>query len=177
MSNPEEPSLSQEDLFLQCYSRDRHRIYKFIFSLFPNEADAEDVFQQASVVLWRSFAEFDPSREFYPWACGVALNAVRNYRRASKRRAFLLSDELLEVIAEEQISTSQRGRYRLELLEECLTHLKPKDRELLQRVYGEDTTAANVAEQMGRSVQTIYNRLNLIRKNLLHCVNRKSSTA
>jgi RNA polymerase sigma-70 factor (ECF subfamily) len=175
MDLDEDKNPRQEDVFLRYFSRDRHRIYRFIFSLLPHEADAEDVFQEASIVLWKSFPDFDQNREFYPWACGVAVHVAQNFRRSAKRRAFLLSDELLAVIASEQINSPQRSRYRLELLEECITLLRRKDRELVQRVYMDDATAAKVAEQMGRSAQTIYNRLNLIRIELLQCVNRKSS--
>jgi RNA polymerase sigma-70 factor (ECF subfamily) len=175
MARNESKAPLQEDIFLRYFSRDRHRIYRFIFSLLPNQADAEDVFQQVSIVLWKNFCDFDQDREFYPWACGVSVNAVKNFRRSAKRHGFLLSDELLAVIASEQINSSQRSRYRLELLQECLTLLKPRDRELVERVYDNGATAVGVAKQMERSVQTVYNRLNRIRKELLQCVNRKSS--
>lgn len=169
--------LSKEDVYLSYLAKHRHQIYNFIFSLLPNTADAEDVFQQASIVMWKCFRDFDQNREFYPWACGVALNAVKNFRRSAKRRRFLLNDELLNVMAEEKISASQRSRYRLDLLEECITRLKPVDRDLIRQVYVEESSARSVAEQLGRSVQTIYNRLNLIRKSLLDCVNRKSTAS
>lgn len=164
----------QQDLFLRYFSKERHRIYRFIFSMLPNEADAEDVFQQASTILWKNFGDFDQSREFYPWACGVALHAVQNFRRAAKRRKLLLDDELVSLIAQDQINSSPRSTYRLELLKECVTLLRSRDRDLIQRIYVGDNSARVVAEAMGRSVQTVYNRLNAIRKELLLCVNRKS---
>ncbi|QDT67502.1 RNA polymerase sigma factor CnrH [Planctomycetes bacterium MalM25] len=177
--NSENPpdAAPQEDVFLRYFSRDRYRIYRFIYSLLPNEADAEDVFQQASIILWKRFGDFDQDREFYPWACSVAVHAVQNYRRSAKRRRFLLNDELMKTIADEQINSSQRSRYRLELLEECIALLKPKDHELVKRVYLVESSAKTVADQMGKSAQTIYNRLSAIRKKLLLCVNRKSSHA
>lgn len=170
-------NLDQQDVFLRHFSKDRHRIYRFIFSVLPNEADAEDVFQQASIILWKNFDQFDQSREFYPWACGVALHAVQNFRRAAKRRKFILNDELVALIAEEQMNSSPRRTYRLELLEECVALLRERDRDLVKQVYNDNASASSVASRMGRSVQTIYNRLNLIRKELFHCVNRKSGQA
>lgn len=173
----ETPDLRREDVFLTCFSRDRHRIYRFIFSLLLDENDAEEVFQQVSVELWKSFGGFDESREFLPWACTVAYRCVQRYRRTAAKRGVFLTDELIAVIADERIRTSNRSRHRLELLEECLALLGPRDRELVGMVYRDGESAGAVAERIGKAVQTIYNRLNLIRRNLLDCVNRKSAHA
>lgn len=169
--------LDQHDVFMHYFMKDRNRIYRFVFYLLPNEADAEDAFQQASIVLWKSFSDFDQDREFFKWACGVAYHAVQNYRRKTKRRCVNLDDDVLELIASEQMKSSPRSRYRLELLQECIALLKKSDRKLLQDVYQEGASAQAAAERMGRAVQTVYNRLNIIRKGLLECVNRKSSSA
>jgi RNA polymerase sigma-70 factor (ECF subfamily) len=168
--------ISQHDIFLQFYSADRHRIFRFIYSLVPVEADAEDVFQQTSIILWRKFEDFDQGREFFPWACAVAHHAVLNFRRASKRRRLFFSDELIKLLADARTVSSQRGRYRQDLLEECLAQLAPKDQSLINDVYRERSSASAVAKQRGKAVQTIYNRLNIIRNQLLDCINRKSES-
>lgn len=172
----EEQDLAQHDIFIHYFSKDRNRIFKFVYYLLPNEADAEDVFQQVSIILWKNFGDFDQDREFYKWACGVAFHAVQNYRRTSKRRGVALADDVLEIVAAEQMNSSSRSRYRIELLNECIALLKPIDRDLLTKIYHEGTAAQNIAEQMGRAVQTVYNRLNIIRKGLLDCVNRKAAS-
>jgi len=167
-----------QEVFLQYFSKDRHRIYNYIYSMLLNTADAEDAFQQASIVLWKSFPDFDQSREFYPWACGVALHAVKNYRRAARRRRdFPIEDELMLLLAKEHIASSQRRNHRLDMLEECLALLKPADCDLVMRVYDVGSSAQSVAEEMGYAVQTVYNRLNLVRKRLLECVSRKTANA
>jgi len=165
---------SQHEVFMRYYSQDRHRIFKFIYSLLPNEADAEDAFQQTSIVLWKSFCDFDQSREFYKWACGVAYHAVQNFRRTAKRRGILLSDEVIDLIAKEQTTSSSRSRYRIELLKECIDSLKSKDQMLVKQFYNDQIDASRIAREMGWAVQTVYNRMNLIRKGLLSCVDRKS---
>jgi RNA polymerase sigma-70 factor len=165
-----------EETFVRVFSKERNRLYRFIFMLMPCEADAEDIFQQTSITLWKKFEEFDQSREFYPWACGVAFRTVQNFRRSAKRKDFVLGDDLVRVLADEQTSSPAREFHRVELIKECLTALKPSDRELVGSVYNDGTPAGTIAERMGRSTQTIYNRLNLIRKMLLDCVNRKSQT-
>lgn len=163
-----------EEVFVRFFSKERHRIYRFIFTLVPSESDAEDIFQQTSITLWQKFADFDQGREFYPWACGVAFKTVQNFRRSSKRRDFVLGDELVRILADEQTMSPAREMHRVELIKECMANLKQSDHDLVVLVYHDNTPAVTIAERLGRSTQTIYNRLNLIRKMLLDCVNRKS---
>ncbi len=169
----EELETSQHDVFLKFYSTERHRIFRFIFALIPIEADAEDVFQQTSITLWTKFSDFDQSRDFYPWACGVAYHAVLNFRRSARRSRVYFNDELVSMLADERKRSCQRSRLRQDMLDECLTQLPLKDRNLINQVYMDRSSATKLAQQRGKAVQTIYNRLNIIRAKLLDCVKRK----
>ena len=42
--------------FLQC----QERVYGYIVTMLPNRHDAEDVFQQTSLILWQKWDQFDP---------------------------------------------------------------------------------------------------------------------
>lgn len=163
------------DEFLRHFAKERSRIYAFIYSLLPNPTDAEDVFQQTSIALWRSFHKYDPDREFYKWACGVSFYTTMNFRRDAKRRSLpvLFSEQLVEQLADTRLANSGKKHARLEMLDECISHLKDRDRVLLSSVYKEGTAIKDVAEKTNRTINTIYNRLSKIRKDLLHCVNRK----
>ena len=50
--------------FTALLSRHHAPLMSFILSLRPNWADAEDLLQQTSVVLWRKFAEYRPGSSF-----------------------------------------------------------------------------------------------------------------
>lgn len=47
------------DLFVAQLMEHRHRIYAFIAKQLVNPADAEDVFQKTSIVLWKKMQDFD----------------------------------------------------------------------------------------------------------------------
>lgn len=166
-----------EELFLRCLAREQRRLYHYVYSLVPNAADADDVLQEATIVMWKRFADFDPDRDFLPWACGVAFFTVMNFRRAASRRRLTLSDELVELISNERLAGMERSRRRLDLLQECLSRLTSYDRDLVRRVYDEGGSATEAASEIGRAVQTVHNRLCEIRKRLLECVNRKLEAA
>src|SRR5688572_13921046 len=62
-----EPDLDRE-AFAPLFSRNARRIYGFIMTLVFNHQDAEEVFQNTSIVLWNKFAEFRPDSNFFAWA-------------------------------------------------------------------------------------------------------------
>ena len=168
--NPEE---DRYEVFLQYFAQDRDRILAYIQSLLPHRADAEDVFQRCSIVLWRKFHDFDVQQEFLPWACGVAFYEVRNFLRVAARDRLQFNDTLITQLAEHRLSTLQHMDRRLDALRGCLDGLKREDRELLTAAYDDTRPLSDFAKSTGRAVQTLYNRLSLVRRQLLNCVQRK----
>ena len=157
-------------IFLQLLSRDRHRLFAFIYSLVPNHNDAEDIFQDTSIVLWNKFHEFDQDRSFASWACGIAYNITRNFLRSAGRNRLVFSDSLLAVIATERAESVENDIERIRALELCIQKLTDRERKLLGQAYGGKSTAKDLACQLNRATQTIYNSLNLIRRKLTECV-------
>jgi RNA polymerase sigma-70 factor (ECF subfamily) len=50
--------------FVQLFAQSSRRIYAYIRTLVPNQADAEDVFQETSKVLWEKFADYEIGTDF-----------------------------------------------------------------------------------------------------------------
>ena len=46
--------------FVRCLSKYQQRVYSFILTLVPHWADADEILQETSTVLWRKFADFEP---------------------------------------------------------------------------------------------------------------------
>jgi hypothetical protein len=53
---------SQHERFAERFVRSQDRIYAYVVTLLPNRADAEEVFQQTCLALWKKWGEFDPAR-------------------------------------------------------------------------------------------------------------------
>src|SRR5260370_21160240 len=84
---------------VERFVRSQDRIYASLATLLPNRADAEEVFQQTSLILWRKWQQFDPGRDFVRWACGIAHHEVSNFlrKRADRGRVYLSEDVLAEL--------------------------------------------------------------------------------
>jgi RNA polymerase sigma-70 factor len=160
----------QHEQFVQLFAQFHDELFAYIFSLLPHWSDAEDVFQQTSLVLWRKHAGSRPGSGFLPWACKVAFYEVQNFRRTASRDFLRFDDGLLEQLAEERVVSPQRSSSLSVFLRDCIAQLSDEQRDLLSRAYERGVTIKHLAAEVNRSPQTIYNRLNGIRRTLLECV-------
>lgn len=166
------PTAEVED-FVRLLLANERRIFAYILTLLPNPADAEDVLQETSVVLWRKFPEYRPGTSFVSWACSVAHNMVRN-ALAKKHRCRVMFDEaLLTVVAAEVNQMSDELDLGRSVLVECLDELPPDDRELINLRYEVGATIKSVAASVGRSAEGMYKAMRRIHDVLYDCVHRK----
>jgi RNA polymerase sigma-70 factor, ECF subfamily len=179
MSIEQEHAALPDDLqvnFLHVFTQHRNQIYSYIYSLLPNRDDAEDVFQRTSLILWKKFPEYDASGSFFSWACGVAFYEVKNFIRVAQRKRLQFRDDVIQQLADERAGVPQlKLNQRAAALQDCIKKLKEKDRKLVNQVYRDQTPVKELAEATGAAVQTLYNRLNQIRHQLTHCIERTLS--
>lgn len=148
-------------------------LLRYIASLVGNRHDAEDVLQRASVVMWRRFGTFEPGTDFIAWATTVAFYEVRNFQRVTGRSRLQFDDELMQTLAAERAQHVKEWSARSDALEGCIEKLDLANRELVEAIYTRGIEASALARQQGRAVQTIYNKLNFIRRALAECVQRR----
>jgi RNA polymerase sigma-70 factor (ECF subfamily) len=161
-------------LFLRLFLQNERRIYAYILTLLPNRADADDVLQEASLVMWDKFDEGSPPDDFAAWGCRIAYFKVLDFYKKGRRSRVRFSQAMLERIAEtavEHAGTLQLDERR-EALADCLEKLRPKDRDLLARRFADGATTQSTAAQVGRSVDAVYKALANIRQALFDCVTR-----
>ncbi len=163
--------------FLVEFTGVRHSLYAYIFSLLPNRDDAEDVFQRVSIILWKKMEQFDPEGSFFSWACGVAFYEVKNFLRVSSRKRLQFREDLMQQLADERIESLKNRDQRLPALQQCLQKLQQKDRDLIKQAYNSSDSIQKIATNSGKAVQSLYNRLNLLRGQLAECIQRKISLA
>ncbi len=171
------PTEDATDLFVAELQRHRQQVFAFIFSLLPRRADAEDVFQRTCETLWRKFDTWDRRSSFRTWACGYAWRQVANFGRIAGRDRLWLDDDLLGRVAEERTVDLDRHEARLAALNTCIDTLGDHERRLLDSIYRDKQPMKDVAQRMGRAVQTLYNQLNLIRRKLHQCVRLRTGTS
>src|SRR5262245_48197069 len=160
--------------FAEILRRHQTQLFGYIYSLVPDLDDADDLFQQTSLVLWDKFDQYDPGRSFIAWACGVARFEVSNFLRARSRyRRSFFSDGLGAMLADTHAAFDwDELEGRRDALTRCLKKLRERDLELVEACYGGTARIPEVAQAWGRSSQSIQNSLRRIRHALFDCVNR-----
>jgi RNA polymerase sigma-70 factor (ECF subfamily) len=161
-------------LFLGLFLQNQRRLYAYILTLLPNQADADDVLQETSMVMWDKFDPGQPQAGFLTWARQIAYHKVLDFYKRTHREEARLSRVFLERVAESAAGRSEALRLddRREALAGCVEKLPPRDRDLLARRFSAGATTRSTSEQLGRSVEAVYKALAKVRQDLLDCVRR-----
>jgi len=163
---------------MRLYSQNYLRLHAYIGTFLYRKADVEDALQETSVVLWEKFSEFQPSSdeaagdEFARWACTIARYKVLHAMRAHGRATVPLDESLIERISDRHAEIADQLDRRRDALAQCLEKLSPADRSLIDRCYGQDIAFKDVAQQLGRPVNSVYKSLSRIRRALMDCIQR-----
>ncbi|MFN5583779.1 MAG: sigma-70 family RNA polymerase sigma factor [Planctomyces sp.] len=161
---------TQHQQFAERVVRNQQRIFRYIVSLVPNRADADELFQQTCLTLWESWERYDMSLDFVPWACGIAHNHVRNFYRKRQNSQVHLDADVVEMLATRSSQLRQRDDEKITALRACLNELTERNRGIVENYYG-GMSVQEIATQRDLSANAIYKLLDRVREALHGCVN------
>jgi RNA polymerase sigma-70 factor (ECF subfamily) len=169
MSRPD-PSRTEE--FVGLSSSHQRQLLGYIFTLVRNMDDAEDVLQEANLVLWRKFDDYQPGTDFMSWACHIAHLQVLTFLRRKRRDPLPLDELLLQQLSDKRLTRASAYQYYRDALQICRDRLSTADCELLELCYSRAVSIKEIATKLNRSADSVYHSLRRIRYVLLECVNR-----
>lgn len=167
-----------QNLFLRLFLANERDLRAFLSAAVRDAASSEDIFQETAAALWQAFGNYDPERPFGPWARGVALNKLRQYRRKIFRGPLVLPEDALLAVAAvfneaPDPAYSEDNEERIQALENCMQELPPRSTQLLDMRYGEALSALEIATRTGQSPDVIYQTLSRLRRSLAACIRRR----
>lgn len=158
--------------FLRSFTAHEPAVRAHVRRLVPTRADADDVMQEISVVLWEKFDTFREGSDFRAWAFGVARFEVLAWLRDRGRDRLVLDEEVVTKIAGETTTDEPRLERQREALEVCMKKVPADQRAQLMQAYQPDCRIQEVAQGSGRTVAGFYQWLHRMRKMLLDCIRR-----
>ncbi len=171
----ERPADAQRyEQFVRLLLEHEPNVRAFLRGLLPSWHDVEEVTQEASLVAWRKFSDFEPGTSFGGWFLTIARYEAMSYRRRLSRTPLIFSDDVWELLATEA-AADDCGPIRRKHLEACLQKLDAASRELLMKVYSPGVLMRDVAKEAGKSEQAFYKVVQRLRSTLLKCVSRAMS--
>ena len=170
----EDPAAAQQR-FLSLFLRSEREIFRYVASLVPNVADAEDIVQQTALVLWEKFSAYDPALPFTPWACRFALNKTRQWLERRQRWQALLAGGLAEELAQRREELRPEFDLRLGHLDHCLRKLPDDQLSLVEGYYYRRDGIEDLAADSGRTVAATYKLLQRVRQALQACIEKAAA--
>lgn len=174
MPSPEEPPYQSE--FLRLLAAHEAAIRAFLRAILPSLADADEAFQLTMITLWGKFDEYESSRDFKPWAFGIAKYKALGLIRDRQRERLVFGDELVSRLADEADAAGSRYLTQQDALDACLRKLPEAMRQTVLHAYTKGTRTDLLAESLGQTPMALYKKLHRIRKTLLECVNQSIAT-
>lgn len=129
-------------------------------------ADLEDALQDVFVVVHRRLATFDGSSRLSTWLFGICLRVASQYRRKAHRRRERGVVDLERMPSEGEGNAPEAAMLAREAerrLEQVLDALEPGRRAVFVMFEVESIGCAEIAEQLGLPLGTVYSRLGAAR--------------
>jgi len=164
------------DLVVKGAFQHREALLSYAFALVRDWVKAEDIVQDAFIVVMNKWDEFRPGSSLFLWVRQIvhfkALEAARD-KKMSAAQVELLARvaAAMESGMDEEIAARQR--LRREALQRCMSHLDPKSAGLLSGFYTKSLSCESLAQLQHRSVNAVRLALSRLRKQLHDCVLRQ----
>lgn len=159
--------------FVELFTKHQRRLFLLILAQIHDPIEAEEVLQNVNVIIWKKCGQFQPGTNFLAWAAAIVNYEVLKYRTRRVRDKLVFSEEFLASVAAEAVERSEELEQRRTALKDCIQKLRNQDRDLIQQRYAPGETGKNLAEQIGRPANSVYQSLGRIRRTLMECIQRR----
>jgi RNA polymerase sigma-70 factor (ECF subfamily) len=160
------------DRLLRLLLGHRGMLLGYILAVVRDFHLAEDVFQEASLVILKKGVRLKDENDFPRWARKVvrlqALNALRKQNRGPE----LLEPGVLDLLEKEWRQETAPEQSRL-ALRECLEQLTPKARRLIELRFVTGMPGNALAARLNQPPNTVYVALSRIYRTLSACVKKR----
>ncbi|MEM7015022.1 MAG: sigma-70 family RNA polymerase sigma factor, partial [Verrucomicrobiota bacterium] len=159
--------------FISLLSRHEPVIRASIQAIVRRPEDVDEVMQAVSIAAWKKFDTLTEPQGFAKWACVIARYEILKFQRARATDRFHLDEDLVEKLTNEGAEEVEKRSGRIRHLEVCLNRLPGPRRELVMQAYEPGSSIKDLAIELGKSVDGLYQLLRRIRLELKRCVERR----
>lgn len=160
-----QPRRRASDEFVALFDEHGASLLAVLRRLCGNHNDADDVFQETAIRVWRNFEQRPWLRSPRAWLVTIAYRAFLDDRRR-ERRASAKSD--VEPV-DHRVDPPERRLQQVEavaLVHKCIDELSPEIRQVMALHYQGGLSIRQTAAAMGSSVAITKNRLHAALKHL-----------
>ena len=148
------------------YVRHSVRVYRFVLRLTNDSSLAEDLVSEVFLDVWRGAEGFKAKSQVSTWMLAIARHKALSALRP--RSDEQLDEDTAAVMADptDDSETTANNRDRSAIVQQCLSQLSARHREVLDLVYYHEKSVDEVAEIVGAPANTVKTRMFYARKRM-----------
>ncbi|GAA0182215.1 sigma-70 family RNA polymerase sigma factor [Clostridium sediminicola] len=142
-----------KDALLKLIMDKKQDYYKIAYVYMKNSEDAMDAMEDMIVVLYQNIHKLKKENAFYSWSKKILVNCCKNLLRKNKK--VVLLENAKEEAYEEDFHNKETGI----ILEEHLSKLNEKHREVIKLRYYLDMDYKSISEVLKLPMGTVKSRI------------------
>jgi len=163
----------QQAEYVGLITKHQSPLYAYILTIHPDRNAAEDILQEANMVLWRRMDDFEHGTNFQAWAFRIAYFQTMRYLKTRKRKSWLcFDDDLLDILSEDAEEQLDGFLDKRDALRKCITKLSNEDTKLLRYRYEGEHSLAEISEVSGRTEGALKQVFLRLRRSLKSCIEK-----
>ncbi|UHO39092.1 sigma-70 family RNA polymerase sigma factor [Chryseobacterium capnotolerans] len=164
-------STGQEKIFIEFFKPNQKLIHKICRIYTDNAEDHEDLFQEITIQLWKSFSTFKGDSKFSTWMYRVALNtAITLFRKPKKQNSQAVDVDVSSLRIEYE--TYEDDEHKLQKMYKAIYELSDVEKALIM-MYLEDKPYKEIGEILGITEGNARVKMNRAKNNLKTKINTK----
>ena len=162
--------MEKQDVTFEHLIFEHQRLIHKICNIYgKSAADKEDLFQEITIQLWKSFSSFEHKSKFSTWLYRVALNTAITQKRKEKRKPVFSSLSEKEMRIPENNETVEED---LAALQHAIRQLKNVDRAIIF-LYLEEKSYQEIADIIGITPKNVGVKIVRIKAKLLTILKKR----
>lgn len=164
-------STNLENTFIQFLKENQRLVHKICRIYTNNEQDHEDLFQEITIQLWKSFPGFKGEAKFSTWMYRVALNTAITLFKKPKKKDLQHSEVDISSLKIEY-ETYEDNEHKLKKMYNAIYELSDIEKALIM-MYLEDKSYREIGEILGITEGNARVKMNRVKNNLKLKINTK----
>ena len=160
-----------ENIFLQTLDSNKDRIFRICRSYSTEPDDANDLFQEVVMNIWKSLPQFNNQSNIDTWVFRITINVCLKAKQFSdkKHKHFVKLDSISYENIGEKINSNENEELFLKL-SKCIEKLEGAKKSIIL-LYLEDLPYKEIASIIGVTENHVAVKIKRIKNKLLICIN------
>ena len=174
-SSPVDHSDAERDRVLKAALDYRLELLAYARSLLGDYTAADDVVQEAMLVVTKKYSEFQQGTSMLAWCRAIVrIEVLRSKQRQHRERSLVdrLLDDAIDAAFEEFQSMRRSGdaEHWREALHGCLQRVPQKGRRVLRARFVDELSYQQIGQRVGMTIEAVRKTLFRLKKQIRSCV-------